>query len=135
MNTVVTLIAPNPIPNEFITTVSAALDGSPYWLTKEISADIQTDLDPKSAEQKTRALIDGKKIDVAAQPIAGRRKKLLVADMESTIIENEMLDELGVELGLHKQISAITARAMQGELDFEDAIRPTLLSAIRAPIF
>jgi len=123
MNTVVTLIAPNPIPNEFITTVSAALDGSPYWLTKEVSADIQTDLDPKSAEQKTRALIDGKKIDVAAQPIAGRRKKLLVADMESTIIENEMLDELAEELGLREEIAAITTRAMRGELNFETAIR------------
>jgi phosphoserine phosphatase len=53
----------------------------------------------------------------------GRRKRPLVADMESTIIENEMLDELADEVGLRAHISAITARAMNGELDFEGALR------------
>ena len=54
---------------------------------------------------------------------AGRRKKLLVADMESTIIQNEMLDELADELNLRDEIAAITACAMRGELDFDGAIR------------
>ena len=54
---------------------------------------------------------------------AGRRKKLLVADMESTIIQNEMLDELADELNLRDEIAAITARAMRGKLDFDGAIR------------
>jgi phosphoserine phosphatase len=62
-------------------------------------------------------------VDAVAQPSEGRRKRLLVADMESTIIENEMLDELADELGLRDHIAAITARAMNGELDFESALR------------
>jgi phosphoserine phosphatase len=62
-------------------------------------------------------------IDAVVVPSSGRRKKLLVADMESTMIENEMLDELADFLGLKEKISAITARAMNGEIDFEGALR------------
>ena len=62
-------------------------------------------------------------IDAVVVPSAGRRKKLLVADMESTMIENEMLDELAEFLGLKEKISAITARAMNGEIGFEGALR------------
>ena len=123
MNTVVTLIARSSIPNDAIIAVSAVLGGTADWLSEWIACDIRTDLDPAAAERKTRAVLGDASLDIAAQPEAGRRKRLLVADMESTIIENEMLDELGVEYGLHKQISAITARAMHGELDFEGAIR------------
>src|SRR4030095_11798453 len=53
---------------------------------------------------------------------AGRRKKLLVADMESTMIENEMLDELAEFLGLREKIAAIPARAMNAEIDFAGAL-------------
>ena len=56
------------------------------------------------------------------QPAAGRRKRLLVADMESTIIENEMLDELADFLGLRPQVAEITRRAMNGEIDFVAAL-------------
>ena len=55
-------------------------------------------------------------------PAAGRRKKLLVADMELTMIENEMLDELAEFLGLREKIAGITARAMNGEIDFAGAL-------------
>ena len=61
-------------------------------------------------------------IDAVVVPAAGRRKKLLVADMESTMIENEMLDELADFLGLRKKIAGITARAMNGEIDFAGAL-------------
>jgi phosphoserine phosphatase len=61
-------------------------------------------------------------IDVVVVPTANRRKRLLVADMESTVIENEMLDELADFLGLRDTIAAITARAMNGELDFAAAL-------------
>ena len=62
-------------------------------------------------------------IDVCCQPVQGREKKLLVADMDSTIIEQECLDELADFAGLKAEISAITERAMQGELDFEAALK------------
>ncbi|MEL7542532.1 MAG: phosphoserine phosphatase SerB [Pseudomonadota bacterium] len=56
-------------------------------------------------------------------PTDGRRKKLLVADMESTIIAQECLDELAADVGIGDAVKTITARAMNGELDFEDALR------------
>ena len=62
-------------------------------------------------------------IDAVTVPAANRRKKLLVADMESTMIENEMLDELADFLGLREKIAGITARAMNGEIDFEAALK------------
>src|SRR5258708_28093917 len=61
-------------------------------------------------------------IDAVFVAREGRRKKLLVADMESTVIENEMLDELADFLGLRDKIAAITARAMNGEIDFAGAL-------------
>lgn len=62
-------------------------------------------------------------VDVCVQPAAGRRKRLLVADMDSTIINVECLDELADFAGLKAEISAITERAMRGELAFEGALR------------
>ena len=61
-------------------------------------------------------------IDAVVLAIEGRRKRLLVADMESTMIENEMLDELAEFLGLRETIASITARAMNGEIDFAQAL-------------
>src|SRR6185503_2276184 len=61
-------------------------------------------------------------VDAVVVPSANRRKRLLVADMESTMIENEMLDELADFLGLREKIAGITARAMNGELDFAAAL-------------
>jgi phosphoserine phosphatase len=60
--------------------------------------------------------------DVIVQRQQGRQKKLLVADMESTIIEQEMLDELAIEIGIGEKVAAITRRAMNGELDFTAAL-------------
>ncbi|MEM9593841.1 MAG: phosphoserine phosphatase SerB [Acidobacteriota bacterium] len=68
-----------------------------------------------------RALAD-LPVDLAAQPREGRRKRLLVADMESTVIANEMLEELADHVGLRARVEEITARAMNGELDFRAAL-------------
>ncbi|MGD9783936.1 MAG: phosphoserine phosphatase SerB [Hyphomicrobiaceae bacterium] len=75
-------------------------------------------------------------INVVADDIAFTRKRLLVADMESTIIEQEMLDELAGEIGLRDKVAAITERAMRGELDFEAALneRVALLAGLDASI-
>lgn len=70
-----------------------------------------------------RAALAGRAIDANVVAAGGRRKGLLVADMESTIIENEMLDELADIAGIGAQIAAITKAAMNGELDFFAAIR------------
>jgi phosphoserine phosphatase len=72
---------------------------------------------------RVRAALEGAPIDVIASPVEGRRKRLLIADMDSTIVTGETLDELAAFAGLGEKIAAITARAMNGELDFKDALR------------
>jgi phosphoserine phosphatase len=91
-----------------------ATAGTPDWLAPEIACDIPFD-GPSSG--LTMTALDG-----VVLPAAGRRKRLLVADMESTMIENEMLDELADFLGLREKIAGITARAMNGEIDFAAAL-------------
>jgi phosphoserine phosphatase len=68
-------------------------------------------------------VLEGSPVDAIAQDAAGRRKRLLIADMDSTMVTSETLDELAGEAGLKDEISAITRRAMNGELDFEGALR------------
>lgn len=98
--------------------------GDADWLAPSIACDFPfANIAEKDAANVVRAALGTKPIDIAAQAAAGRRKKLLVADMESTIIENEMLDELAAACGIGDAIGDITARAMAGELDFEAAIR------------
>ena len=70
-----------------------------------------------------RAALDGVAVDAIALPAQGRRKRLLIADMDSTIVTAETLDELADFAGLKDRIAAITARAMNGELDFKAALR------------
>ncbi len=85
--------------------------------------DLNADQADAAARQALSAAMGAPAIDVVAQPTAERRKRLLLADMESTIIANEMLDELADFVGLREQIAAITQRAMNDEIDFEAALR------------
>lgn len=62
-------------------------------------------------------------IDLALQKAEGRKKRMLIADMDSTMIQQECIDELADEAGVGAYVASITARAMNGELDFEDALR------------
>ncbi len=110
-------------------TVQAALEmlraggasvGVADWLAADIACQLPFDGDIPAGSE-TGISMTG--VDAVIVPSEGRRKKLLVADMESTMIENEMLDELADFLGLREKISAITARAMNGEIDFEGALR------------
>ncbi len=88
--------------------------GAPDWLDMGIACDLPFD--------GTAAPIALAGVDAVVLPADGRRKKLLVADMESTMIHNEMLDELADFLGLREKIAGITARAMNGEIDFAGAL-------------
>jgi phosphoserine phosphatase len=76
---------------------------------------------PERAEALLRPALPG--VDLLAQPREGRRKRLLVADMDSTIITVECIDEMADMLGLKPKIAAITERAMRGEIDFPAALR------------
>ena len=95
--------------------------GEINWLAQGIACEIVA---PKSTDPVAvaRAHIGALPIDAALVPLANRRKKLLVADMDSTMINEECIDELADMLGLKAEVAAITDRAMRGELDFAAAL-------------
>jgi phosphoserine phosphatase len=77
----------------------------------------------RALAEAMRAALGARPVDVFVQRAEGRRKRLLVADMDSTLIGQECIDELAAELGLKPKIAAITERAMRGEIAFEPALR------------
>ncbi len=114
-----------------------AIEADPVWLAPGEGCDFVLDAsDPRMIAETARSAVGGAAVDVLAQPAAERRKRLLVADLESTIIENEMLDELAEILGIGPRIAEITRRAMNAEIDFVAALeaRVALLAGIEATI-
>jgi phosphoserine phosphatase len=96
--------------------------GEINWLNPGVACEIIAPRAPDPAAL-ARAVLGAAPIDVALVPATPRRKQLLVADMDSTMIEQECIDELAGVIGIKPQIAAITERAMRGELDFEAALR------------
>lgn len=95
------------------------------WLDPGVAADgfFTSGDNPRRLAHGLRVALAPAPIDVIVQPVAERRRSLLVADMDSTMIEQECLDELAGCRELRAEISAITQCAMRGELDFEAALR------------
>ncbi len=108
----------------FLDMEGIGLRGQPVWLSEHKAADIPTTscLTRDQMERLWDALTPDR-IDVFCTAETNRRKKLLLADMDSTIVTTETLDELAGHAGIKDKIAAITARAMNGELDFEGALR------------
>lgn len=129
MALVATLIAnpSNPVLSPALAERAAkALDASGlYWLADGIACDVvlRDGTQMAAAEALLRQTIGDMPIDVAIQEQDERRKKILIADMDSTMIGQECIDELAAEVGLKDKVSAITARAMNGEIAFEPALR------------
>lgn len=96
--------------------------GAARWLDPGVAAEFDLAQTPGNLWQVWQDL-QALRIDLAVQPAAGRRKRLLIADMDSTMIRQECIDELADEAGVGAHVAGITARAMNGELDFEDALR------------
>ena len=96
-----------------------------YWLADGIACDIalRDGTDVKTAEQKLRDVVAELPVDLVIQAAETRRKKFLIADMDSTMIGQECIDELAAYVGLKEKVSDITERAMRGELEFEPALR------------
>lgn len=112
-----------------------ATPGPADWLAPGLACDLPFDADdPARARSATTEALGGAPLDLAVQPAAGRRKALLVADMESTIIAEEMLDELADGLGLRERIAAITAETMAGALDFTTALRARVALLAGLPV-
>ncbi len=97
--------------------------GEIAWLSAERAFDIPFLGTPENICAAARETAKGLEADINAVASAHRRKQLLIADMDSTIITAECLDELADMVGLKAEISAITERAMRGELEFEPALR------------
>ena len=96
--------------------------GDARWLDPGVAAEFPLANVPDNADQVWRDL-QSLRLDLAIQPEAGRKKQLLIADMDSTMIRQECIDELADEAGVGAHVAGITARAMNGELDFEAALR------------
>lgn len=133
MQHVLTLIADPALPdldNSIAEAARSALGnaggepGPADWLAPGIACDIPFDgVPPVAAGEAVRGGLAGAPVDVAVLPRAGRRKMLLVSDMESTIIENEMVDELAEIAGVGPEVAEVTRAAMNGEIEFRPALR------------
>jgi phosphoserine phosphatase len=100
---------------------------APVWLDPGVAADIPftapADNDNRAHAEALRAAVGDAPLDVVVQAAGARRKRLFVADMDSTMIGQECIDELADFVGLKAHVSAITERAMRGEIAFEPALR------------
>lgn len=95
--------------------------GDAQWLATGEAAEFIVERAPSNGPQVWSDL-QTQGIDMVIQPSQGRRKKMLLADMDSTMIQQECIDELAAEAGVGERVADITAKAMNGELDFEGAI-------------
>ena len=91
------------------------------WVEEDKACDLLFSSAPQPVRAALEGLVSG--VDVVVQGESGRRKKLLVADMDSTMITIECIDELADYAGLKAEVAEVTERAMRGELDFEKALR------------
>ena len=103
---------------DVVARIVGRLGVKPDWLAPGRACDLVIRGDARKAETTAREAIADAPIDVLVQPAEGRRKRIFVADLESTIIENELLDELAEFVGLREHVAEITRRAMNGEIDF-----------------
>ena len=115
MDSVVVLIAA-PRSGAITPDMARVLNGK--WLSAGEALEVSA-----AHEGDARKLTAGMKIDINRVPLANRRKRILLADMDSTMIQQECIDELGVVAGVGDHIKAVTARAMNGEIDFEGALK------------
>ncbi len=104
--------------------------GQPVWLDRGLAAEWTCTLQGHAPSanlanpgfMRLRQQADEQRIDVNLVPLDGRRKRLLIADMDSTIITSESLDDLAAMVGIGDAVAAITRQSMAGEMDFEAAL-------------
>ena len=120
----ITLVSPDPAAlAEAAAAVRVAVSVSSETLLGGGALDLFVDGPPVQTHQAVKAAVGERPVDFAVQPVENRKKRLLIADMDSTIINVECLDELADFAGVKAQVSEITERAMRGELAFEGALR------------
>ncbi len=119
-----------PLTGGLVDRLARQFGGRPHWLAADRAAEIV--LDDAPARETVGAELACQPLDWALIPAEGRRKRLLISDMDSTIITIECIDELADAIGIKAEVAAITRRAMNGELDFEAALeaRVALLAGV-----
>lgn len=129
MALVATLIA-NPLNPVLVPALGekaaeATKAGGLYWLADGVACDLvlRDGMAAREAQTLLEGILSGLPVDIVIQDADTRRKRLLIADMDSTMIRQECIDELAAEVGLKDKVSEITARAMNGEIAFEPALR------------
>jgi len=116
------IAAPGRLDPALVTSLQTAFGaGSAQWLAPDEAAEFPVETTPSNFDD-IRAEIADMGVDLNILPATNRKKRLLIADMDSTMIGQECIDELADEAGVGARVADITARAMNGELDFEAAI-------------
>ena len=142
MSHILTLVAPaGALDVALVARVRAALDalgaapGTPDWLAEREAVDIPFTGAAEQAVAAARVALADAPVDAIATAAEGRRKRLLIADMDSTIVTTETLDEIAAFAGLKEKIAEITRRSMNGELAFRQALiaRVGMLEGLRSP--
>ncbi len=120
---IVSLIArPGTLDPALVTSLQTAFGGGEaVWLSPDEAVEFNVESLPSHIEN-VRVDVARMGVDLNTLPAENRRKKLLIADMDSTMIEQECIDELAAVAGVGDRVAEITARAMNGELDFEEAL-------------
>ena len=141
MQIVLTLVAPDlealelALPNALEAVAGAGCDVKDTDILGPGATDIFVEHDdPTILRAAVERALERQPIDICAQLVEHRRKRLLVADMDSTIIGCECLDELADFAEIGAEVAAITERAMRGELDFEDALRERVAMIAGLPL-
>jgi len=133
MTLVLTLVG-TPLTAATLDAVRRAIDAdAPRWLAPGTACDLAFGgLEAGEAEARARAALGRARIDLFAQKAEGRRKKLLLSDMDSTVITVECIDELADFKGVKQEVAAITEAAMRGELGFEASLKRRIFYLIGA---
>lgn len=139
MPLVATLVADpsNPaLTTDLAGSVAGAMSAKPEWLADGIACDIPLPqgVTAGEAQESLSSALNGAPVDIVVQPAETRRKRLLIADMDSTMIRQECIDELADEAGYGERVAAITARAMNGEIAFEPAMRERVATLKGLPL-
>ena len=120
-HTLVLTAALGELHDNAVTAVSKIVGGTPHWLSPGTACEFRAA--DSGILPAVRAALTGQKVDANVVADAQRRKRLLIADMDSTIIGCECIDEIADFAGIKPQIAAITERSMRGEIPFESALR------------
>ena len=136
LDTLSLIAAPDapPIGPEVLAIIAKfGCDRQPIWLSHGYACDLPADKNCLANLPVMRNELWDSRVDVNLVSSVGRRKRLLLADMDSTMVEQETLDELAAAHGVKDQVAAITRRAMAGELDFADALAARVAMIVGMP--